>query len=149
MAQRDGKNGKVVVHLGALALSGVTPASTAWLDTRGFDKATLVLVNGVITDAGTVDGISFVVEESNTTAAADATAVVDDQLTDLEATLTVTADAADNVIGGGIGYLGSKRYVRITATGTTLTDASISVIGILEAGSYEPQTFVGASVAAT
>lgn len=149
MPQRDGLNSKVGVHMGNLTLSGATPASTDWFDTRGFDKVTMLAIANTITDAGTASGFSFEVEESDTTADADATAVDDDQLVGLESDLTETTDGNDDTLIGGIGYIGSKRYVRLTATGTTNTDADVTVLGIGEAASYEPRTFVGTSVAAT
>lgn len=149
MPQRDGKNNMTVTMLGNLALSGTTPASSDWFDTREFDMVTLVPVTDVVTDAGTADGFSFVVEESNTTAAADATAVANAQLIGSESDLTVTSDAADDTVAGGIGYRGTKRYVRLTATGTTGTDANVKVLGIGNAAEIQPSTFVGTSVAAT
>jgi len=149
MPQRDGKNPIQPTHLGNLALSGVTPASSDWLDTRYMDAATLLVVANTVTDAGTASGFSFVVEESDTTADGDATAVADAELVGAESDLTVTSDSADDSVAGWIGYVGSKRYVRITATGTTNTDADVSVIGIACAMNYEPRTSAGTSVAAT
>jgi len=65
------------------------------------------------------------------------------------ADLSVTADGADNAIAGWIGYVGSKRYVRVTGTGTTGSDADVSVIGIASALSTEPRSAAGTAVAAT
>lgn len=149
MAQRDGKSELQLVHLGNLTLSGTSPAASAWVDTRDFDKVTIVPIANTITDAGTADGFSFEVQESNTTAAADATAVADAELLGTEASLTVTADGDDNTVIGGIGYIGSKRYVRIVATGTTGTDADVSIVAVTGDATYEPRDFVGTSVAAT
>jgi len=149
MAQRDGKSELQLVHLGNLTLSGTSPAASAWVDTRDFDKVTIVPIANTITDAGTADGFSFEVQESNTTAAADATAVADAELLGTEASLTVTADDADNTVIGGIGYIGSKRYVRIVATGTTGTNADVSIVAVTGDATYEPRAFVGTSVAAT
>lgn len=149
MAQRDGKSELQLVHLGNLALSGTTPAASAWVDTREFDKVTLLPVANTITDAGDADGIVFEVEESDTTAASDATAVDAEQLLGAESDLAITSDAADDSITGGIGYIGSKRYVRLVATGSTGTDADVTVVAITGDASYEPRDFVGTSVAAT
>jgi hypothetical protein len=149
MPQRDGKSTKEVVHLGNLTLSGVTPASSAWVDTREADAVTLIPISNTITDAGTAAGFSFVMEESDTTAAADATAVDDDQIIGTESDLTVTSNAADDSIPGGLGYVGSKRYVRLTVTGTTGTNADVTVIAVSEKLATAPRTFVGTSVAAT
>lgn len=149
MPQRENKSCKVMTHLGNLTLSGTSPASSAWLDTKGADAALLTVIANTVTDAGTASGFSFQMEESDTTAAAAATAVADLEMSDLESTLTVTDDTDDNVIVGAIAYLGSKRYVRLTATGTTGTDADVSIVATSEMLSVEPQTFVGTSVAAT
>ena len=79
-------------------------------------------IANTITDAGTpTGGFTFEVQESNTTAAADATAVADNELLGSEADLQVVSDSAGDSIIGGIGYLGTKRYVRLVATGTTRT----------------------------
>lgn len=150
MAQRDGQNGKVVVHLGNLTLSGTTPAASAWVDTQGADKVTFILIPNTVTDAGTASGFSTEIQESDTTAAAAAAAVADDELLALETSLTVTSDSADNTVAGVIGYVGNARYVRARATGTTGTDADMTVIAILEDLNYAPKaSLVGTSVAAT
>jgi len=149
MPQRDGLSRKQAVHLGNLSLSGTTPASSDWLDTRGVNSALLIPISNTVTDAGAAAGYVFEVEESDTTADADATAVASTQLVGLETDLTVTADGDDNSLAGGISYIGSKRYVRMTVTGSTGTDADVTVIGVVEKLDYEPKTFVGTAVAAT
>jgi hypothetical protein len=149
MPQRDGKSEKEVVHLGNLTLSGTTPASSAWVDVREADAVTLVPVVNTVTDAGTAAGFSFVMEESDTTAAADATTVAAAQIIGTASDLTVTSDSADNTVLEGLGYAGSKRYVRFTVTGTTGTDADVSVLAVNEKLTTAPRTFVGTSVAAT
>lgn len=149
MAQRDGKSELQLVHLGNLALSGDTPEASAWVDAREFDKLTLVVVSNTITDAGDASGIVFEVQESDTTADADATAVGDDELLGSESDLTITADDADDAVVGGIGYVGNSRYVRIQATGSTGTDADVSILAVAGDSIYEPRTFVGEAVAAT
>ena len=149
MANRDGKNGLQIVHLGNLTLSGVTPAASDWVDTKGFDKVTFIPINNTVTDAGTASGYSFEVQESDLTTAASATAVGDTELVGLESALTVTVDGDDNTVAGTIGYVGNARYVRVRATGTTNTAADVSIIAVLGDPSYEPPTVVGTSVAAT
>ena len=149
MPNFDGLSPMVGTHLGNLTLSGTTSASSAWLDTRGFDTATLMAIPNTVTDAGTASGFTFVVEESDSTAGASATAVADVDLVGLESGLTVTSDSADNTICGAIGYIGNSRYVRLTVTGTTGTDADVTVVGLQSKASYQPASFVGTSVAAT
>lgn len=149
MAQRDGKSELQVVHMGNLTLAGVTPAASGWVDTRGFDTVTLMVVSNTVTDAGTAAGFSFEVQESDLTTAVSATAVADLELLGFEAALTVTLDTSDNVLADGISYVGNARYVRVVATGTTLTDADVSVLAVLGDASNAPPAFVGAAVAAT
>lgn len=150
MPQRDFKNNMQVVHLGNLALSGTTPAASAWVDTRDADAVTFIAVNNTITDAGTAAGFSLEVQESDSTAATTAAAVADADLVGLESALTVTLDSADDVIGGVIGYVGNSRYARIEATGTTGTAADISIIAVLTyLHRADTDAGIGTKVAAT
>ena len=150
MTQRDLKNNIQVVHLNEMTLSGVTPEATDWVDTRGFDSCTFLVVTGVVTDAGTAAGIVFEVQDADDDAAASAVAVNDLELIGLESALSVLADTDDNIISGTIGYVGDARFVRINATGSTLTDAIIIVIAVLTKGFRMPtDEGVGTSVAAT
>lgn len=150
MPQRDTKNNMQVVHLGNLSLSGATPAATDWVDTKGFDSCTFIVVNNTVTDAGTASGFSFVAQESDLTTAASASAIADGDLIGLESALTVTSDAADDAIAGTIGYVGNSRYARLNATGTTGTNADVSVIAVLMHGAQmDTNAGTGTSVAAT
>lgn len=150
MAYRDLKNNLQVVHLGNLSLSGTTPAATDWVDMRGFDSVMFIVVNNTVTDAGTASGFSFEVQDNDDTTDAGAAAVADAELIGTEADLTVTSDSADDAIAGTIGYVGDARYVRLNATGTTGTDADVSVIAVLGHGArMDDQAGVGNSVAAT
>lgn len=146
---RDMLNNKQVVHLGNLTLSGTTPAASAWVDVRDFDACTIVVVNNTITDAGTAAGFTCTVQHSDTTAGADAAAIVAAESVDGNISVAVTADDADNTVAGGVGYKGSKRYVRVNAVGTTGTDADVSIIAVLNKPHRAATTFVGTKVAAT
>jgi hypothetical protein len=149
MSQRDNKSCTQAVFLGAVTLSGATPAASAWVDTRGFDSATLYVKTNTVTDAGTAAGFSFEMQDGDDSTAAGATAVVDAEILGSESDLTVTIDTDDNKLVGGLGYVGSKRYVRLNATGTTGSDATVDVYAVLQHPNIEPATLVGASVAAT
>lgn len=150
MSNREMKNKTQVVHLGNLALSGTTPAASDWVDLRDADAVTFVPVMNTVTDAGTASGFSFEVQDSNDTADANAVAVADLELAGLESDMTVTSDAADDSLSATIGYLGNKRYARLEATGTTGTNADVSVIAILHYLTRSPTgAGVGTSVAAT
>lgn len=146
---RDMISNKQVVLLGTVTLSGTTPGATSWVDTRGFDACTLILATDTVTDAGTASGFTFTVQHADDTAAASAAAIVAADSVDGTIALSVTADADDNKLIGGIGYKGSKRYVRMNGVGTTLTDATVKVYAILNKPHRAKTTLVGSNVAAT
>ena len=149
MAQFDMRN-NAEYGLGLSAtLSGTTPAAGDWIDMQGWEALTFTVSTGTVTDAGTASGFAFEVQESDTTAAADATAVADADLVGLESALTVTADTDDNKLIGSIGYVGSKRYVRIVATGTTGTDAAVTVHARKDKGALMATATIDAGTAAT
>lgn len=146
---RDMISNTQMVHLGNLTLSGTTPAASAYVDLRGYDAATIVVVSNTITDAGTVAGFTATLQESADTAAASATTVATANTVGGANTITVTSDTADNTVAGGIGYLGGQRYVGVSVTGTTGTDADVSVFAVLGKPHRAPTTFVGTAVART
>lgn len=146
---RDMLSNKQIVLIGTVTLSGVTPGATSWVDTRGFDACTLVLATDTVTDAGTASGFTFTAQHADDTAAASAAAIVAADSVNGTIDLTVTADADDNKVVGGIGYKGSKRYVRMNGVGTTGTDATVKVYAILNKPHRAATTFVGTAVAAT
>ena len=146
---RDLKSNLQIVHLGSITLSGTTPGASAWVDTRGFDSAMIVLHTNTVTDAGTASGFTFTAQHSDLVTAVSAAALVAGDTTDGTIALTVTADTDDNKLIGAVGYRGAKRYLRLNGVGTTLTDATVTVYAVLGNDLQAPATFVGASVAAT
>jgi len=147
---RDMISNKQVVHLGNVTISGDTPAASSWVDLRGFDAATLVLINNTITDAGTpTGGFTATLQESDTTAASAATTVPVASTVGGANTIQVLDNDADDSIAGGIGYNGGSRYIRFNVVGTTNSDADVSVVAILNKPHRAETTFVGTKVAAT
>ena len=146
---RDMLSNKQVVLLGTVTLSGTTPGATSWVDTREYDACTIMLATDTVTDAGTAAGFTFTAQHSDLTTAASAADIVAADSVNGTIALTVTADTDDNKIIGGIGYKGSKRYVRLNGVGTTGTDATVKVYAILNKPHRAKTTFVGANVAAT
>ena len=146
---RDMISNKQVVHLGNLTLSGTTAAASAWVDLKGFDAATLVMVSNTITDAGTTSGFTATLQhgDDSTTAGAAAAVAADSVTGDL--TITETVDGNDDTISGGLGYKGSKRYARLNVVGTTGTAADVTIVAILNKPHRAETTLVGTSVAAT
>jgi len=149
MAKFDMRNGSEYGLALSATLSGATPAAGDWIDMQGWQAVTFSVSTGTVTDAGTASGFAFEVQESDTTAAAAATAVADADLIGLESALTVTSDDADNDFIGTIGYRGDKRYVRIVATGTTGTNAVVTVHARKDHGSFMKGATIDAGTAAT
>jgi hypothetical protein len=143
---RDGISNTQYVNLGSLTLSGVTPGLSGYLDVSGFDTASIMVVNGAITDAGTAAGFTATLQESVDTAAASAITATD---TVNGGTVTVISDAADNVVAGIVGYSGTERYIGVSVTGTTGTDAVVTLIGVLGKPKAAPVAPAGAVVART
>ena len=130
-------------------LSGTTPAAGNIVDLVDYQAATFLYQTGAVTDAGAAAGFAIEVQHSDTTAAADFTAVADADLVGAEADLAVTDDGTDSVAIGSIGYIGTKRYVRVVVTGTSGTDAVINGVWALQKPRYAPKGDAAANIAAT
>lgn len=146
---RDGISNVVLVDMTTDTLSGTTPNASAWLDTRGFDAASIIVLTNAVTDAGTASGFTGTLQESDLTTAVSATDVAVADAVGGVVTVTVTSDTDDNIIAGKVSYLGKKRYIRMNYVGTTLTDAIVRTVGMLQEPARAPTTFIGTSVAAT
>ena len=138
-----------MVHLGNVTVSGTGTATSAYADLQGYDGATIVVVANTVADAGTASGFTVTLQESADTTDAAATTVAAANTVGAANTVTVTSDNADNTIAGEFGYLGSKQYVGITITGTTDSDADISVYACLGKPAQAPTTFIGTAVTRT
>jgi|DEB0MinimDraft_12_1074336.scaffolds.fasta_scaffold13067_2 hypothetical protein len=146
---RDNLSNCQAVHLGNVTVSGTTPATSAYVDLRGFGACTIAVVANTVTDAGTASGFTVTLQESADTTAAAAGTVATTDTIGAANTVTVTSDTADNTNAGGMGYIGENRYVGISVTGTTGSDADISIIALLGKPSKAATTFIGTSVART
>lgn len=138
----------------AQTLAGTTPNSSALIDMQGYEALTVYVQTNTVTDAGTASGFTSVIQHSDSTAAGTFVDCTAAQLVPNSAggtTLTVTSDTDDNVLVGGVGYRGGKRYVRVTTTGTTLTDAVIRVLFLRSKNSTAsaPLATTGSTTAAT
>ncbi len=146
---RDMINNKQVVPLGNLTLSGTTPAASAYVDLRGFDACSIVLAANTVTDAGTAAGFTVTLQESADTTAAAAGTVATTAEVNGTVTVAETSDSSDNSVIGGFGYIGGERYVGVSATGTTGTDADLSIYAVLNVPHRAKTTFIGTAVART
>jgi len=107
---------------GALqTLSGTTPNASALIDMQGFAGLTAYLLTGTVTDAGDTAGFTMKLQHSDSVVGTSFVDVPADEL--IGSTLSVTVDTQDDLVIGGIGYVGKNRYVRAVFTGTTGTNA--------------------------
>lgn len=149
MAKFDATNNTEAAFGMLATLSGTTPSKGNIIDMQGWGSLDFHVQTGTVTDAGTASGFSFEVQESDTTADADFAAVADADLIGVESDLTVTDDTSDNIVVGKIGYRGDKRYVRIVATGTTGTNATVSVSATKGHGAVMGSVSIADNIAAT
>lgn len=84
------------------------------IDTAGYESLELILINGTNTDANAT--FAVLVEDGDASNLSDNAAVADEQLLGTEALAGFTF--ANDGICRKIGYLGTKRYVRVTVTPT-------------------------------
>lgn len=136
---------------GALqTLSGTTPNNSALIDMRGYQALSVYMLTGTVTDAGDTGGFTMNLQHSDSTATG---TFVDCTASEASGTLTVTVDTNDDILGGGNGvrYIGNKRYVRAVFTGTSGTNAIVSVLFVQGKNSSvsAPVTAIGATTAAT
>jgi len=149
MAKFDSLNNGSWLILGKLTLSGTSTVTTSLVDMQGFDALEIAFVNGTVTDAGAAAGFTSKLQEADVTTAASFTDVATTNAVNGVATVTTTLDTDDDKIAGVLGYIGGKRYVRVSATGTTASDATVFVIGRRSRAASLPPTLVGTATAAT
>lgn len=107
-----------------------TAIVSAIIDTRGFGSCTLVLVTGTNTDANAT--FAVLVEEDDASGFGTAAAVADADLLGTEALAGFTF--ADDVECRKIGYVGAKRYVRLTVTPSGNDSGNIFLAGVAVLG---------------
>jgi len=149
MAKFDERNNAEYGLALSATLSGTTKAEGDWIDMQGWESLTFTVSTGTVTDAGAAGGFTFQVEEGDDTTDAGATAVADADLIGAESDLAVTDDDDDDTLVGSIGYRGEKRYVRMTAVGTTGTDAAVTVHAIKRKGAVMGEATIDSGTAAT
>lgn len=146
---RDSKRNIQVVHAGNLTLNGTNTIDSDWVDMRGFDKCTFFIINNLVTDAGAAAGFTSQLRHSADTTDAGAADCVAADTPDGVIAVATTGDGDDDMISGGMGYIGSRRYVGIDVTGTAASAGDITVIAVLSGAHVKPTTFVGTEVART
>lgn len=118
----------------AAAITDNTPVVSAIVDRSGYDKFMFAILTGQLADTDATFTVQ--VDHGNDPALADASAVPDAQLTGTEAAAGFNFSADDQT--RKIGYVGPKRYVRLTLTPAGNTgNAFIAALAILSASRYE------------
>lgn len=103
-----------------------TAIVSAIIDTKGYGSCVLALVTGTNTDTNAT--FAVLVEDGNDSGLSDAAAVADIDLNGTEALAGFTY--ADDVETRKIGYVGPKRYVRMTVTPSGNDSGNIFLAGI-------------------
>jgi hypothetical protein len=107
-----------------------TAIVSAIIDTKGYEAVELVLVTGTNTDADAT--FTTLVEDGDNSGLSDAAAVADAQLVGTEAAASFTF--ADDGECRKIGYVGGKRYVRLTVTPSGNGAGNIFIAGVAVLG---------------
>ncbi len=107
------------------------------IDLSGFQKMCFALNIGANTDTNAT--FAVLVEHGNVANLSDAAPVPDSQLTGTEAQASFTAADDDNATRK-IGYVGAKRYVRLTITpsGNDSGNIFVTALAVLSASRYWP-----------
>ncbi|PWC53270.1 hypothetical protein [Azospirillum sp. TSO22-1] len=105
-----------------------TAQVSAIIDTLGYGSLTFVIATGTLSDADAT--VTALVEDGDASNLSDAAAVADAQLLGTEALASFTY--ADDGETRKIGYIGFKRYVRLTLTPSGNTgNIPVSAVAIL------------------
>lgn len=128
MASKDNHNNMHPVPLIApiAARTDNTAIVSAIIDTLGYESCELVLITGTNTDANAT--FAVLVEDDDASGFGTAAAVSDTFLLGTEALAGFTY--ADDVECRKIGYIGNKRYVRMTVTPSGNDSGNIFIAGV-------------------
>jgi hypothetical protein len=113
----------------------------SWIDLTGYQSLTFAILTGTLVDADAT--FAILMEEANASDQSDAAAVADaDMISQTEGVAPETAAtftfAADNVTRK-IGYIGGKKFVRITITPSANTSAApLAAVADLSYSSVRP-----------
>jgi hypothetical protein len=134
---RDGLSNKRIRPLiaPAAAVTDNTATVSSIIDCQGYDKVTLAWVTGTNADADAT--VVALLEEGDAANLSDAAAVADaDMVSQANGTAPETAAAytfADDGEARAIGYVGIKRYIRLTLTPANNTgNHFVAGVAILE-----------------
>lgn len=115
--------------------AGTTALVGQIIDKKGFDSLTYVIATGSIADADAT--FTVLLEEGDDASLTDAVAVADAQLLGTEALAAFQFD--DDNETRKLGYIGNKRYTRLTITPAANASAAlISAVAILGSPQLAP-----------
>lgn len=127
------------VAIAPVVLTDNTAAVSSIIDMQGYEALTFVIATGTLADADATFAVT--VDHGNDSGLSDAASVPTDQLAGTLANASFTF-AADNA-ARKIGYIGYKRYVRLTITPSANTgNAPISAVAILSEALAQPTAAV-------
>lgn len=123
-----------------------TDTATALIDLQGYNSAELVVNVGTITGVDGSNYMTIVAQECDTTVAASFTDVA---ANDLLGAFTVIDSTAEDSTVQHVGYVGGKRYLRVSLefTGTGITANVLGVLAILGHPRHAPATDKAATAA--
>lgn len=134
---RDGLSNKRIRPLLApgAAVTDNTAFVSSIIDCQGYDKVTLAIITGTNADADAT--VTALLEESNASNMSGSNAVDDADMVSMTAGALPEAAAsftfADDAETRAIGYIGTKRYIRLTLTPANNTgNQFIAGLAILE-----------------
>ena len=144
---KDLKNNITTVLLKEPADDAGTDATSSLLDVSDYNGVEVDAIVGALTGTlGASNYLTPILQESNTTAAADFTTVAS---ADMIGGFTVIDSATEDSVIQRVGYIGTKRYLRVTFDYTGTISAGITgAIGILGLPKEAPTSAV-AAVSAT
>ena len=150
MAKFDTVSESSWVLLGKLTASGTSTVVTSLVDMQGYNALDVAFVNATVTDAGAAAGYTIKLQEADVTTTGSFTDVATTDAVNGTVTTQTTSDSADDTLTAVLGYIGGKRYVRASLTGTALSDAVVYVLARRSRSSLSrPNTIVGSATAAT
>ena len=150
MAKFDTVSESSWVLLGKLTASGTSTVVTSLVDMQGYNALDVAFVNATVTDAGAAGGYTIKLQEADVTTSVSFTDVATTDGVGGTVTTQTTVDTDDDKLTAVLGYIGGKRYVRASLTGTTLSDAVVYVLARRSrSGLSRPNTIVGSATAAT
>lgn len=157
MPQRDSYNNLVPVQLLDPQAINDTDTKSKLLDTREHASALILVPCGTFTGADADSYVNLILQESDTTADSDFTAVATTDMIRAITTATaglfgvVNSTSVDNALFK-VGYIGAKRYIRVLLDFTTgtggVTAANVAVLGVMTGPPRSPAATV-AAVSAT